>query len=169
MEKLILGSVLPALIIIIVSCTGQNNQERDLPPPEQTGKQQVADQIIYDVVIKNHDPEDDWTEKCLAGLKRQELVDFLLDGIYNERFKAFDIFSDKAIPVRKVRKMEENGEFSREQVSKMQFVEEWYIDPENFTMSKRVTEVRLGIEHFDNHGLLLGHNPLFKIKLIPYP
>ena len=169
MSYFFIRSILPVMVLFIVSCTGQKEQEVVQNSYGQIESQQVADQIIYDVVIKNHDPEDDWTEKCLAGLKRKELIDFILNGIYSEQFKTYDIFNEKAIPARLVRKMEEDGEFSRDQISKIQFVEEWYIDPELFTMSKRVTEVRLGIEHFDNYGILLGHNPLFKVKLIPYP
>ena len=127
----------------------------------------MADQIVYDVIIKNPDPQDEWTEKCLEGLNREELVDFIFAGLYDNRFKAFDIFSDKPISVRSIRKMEEEGEFSRDQVSKIQFVEDWYIDREGYAMSKSVTEVRLGVEHFDGFGLHLGHNPLFKVLLIP--
>jgi len=135
----------------------------------QNDSQKVAGQIIYDVVIKNHDPEDDWTEKCLAGLKREELVDFILNSIYNKQFKAYDIFNDKQIPANTIRKMEEDGEFTRESVSKIQFVEDWYMDPDLYTLTKNVVEVRLGVEHFDGYGMLLGHNPLFKVRLIPYP
>jgi hypothetical protein len=63
--------------------------------------------------------------------------------------------------------MEAEGVFTRDQVSKIQFVEDWYIDREGSAMSKKVTEVRLGVEHFDGFGLHLGHNPLFKVVLSP--
>ena len=156
---------MPVLVLLLISCTrqkGESMQASDV----QNGSLQVADQIIYDVIIKNPDPGDEWTEKCLAGLNRGELVDFIIDGIYNDRFRAYDIFNDKLIPVRTIRKMEKDGEFTRNQVSKIQFVEDWYLDPEGSSMSKRVTEVRLGLEHFDGFGMHLGHNPLFKVRLI---
>jgi hypothetical protein len=166
MRHLIFSITMPVLALLLMSCSGQKEAE-DLQDSEgQTGSLQVADSIIYDVVIKNHDPEDDWTEKCLAGLNRQELVDFIFAGIYDDRFRAFDIFSDHPIPAHRIGKMEEDGEFTREQVSKIQFVEEWYIDREDYSMIKRVTEVRLGIEHIDGFGLHMGHNPLFNVKLV---
>jgi hypothetical protein len=167
MKPSLYSTTLAVLVGLLMACKGSGEppryQSTDTPPEAR----QVADQIVYDVVIKNHDPEDVWTTQCLAGLKRAELVDFIFAGLYEEQFMAFDIFSDEAIPPRKIRKMEEEGEFDRDQVSKIQFVEAWYVDPGRYTLTKKVTEVRLGTEHFDGFGLLLGHNPLFKVRLVP--
>ncbi len=95
------------------------------------------------------------------------MVDFIFAGIYDERFRAYDIFNDKLIPALTIKQMEEDGEFTRDQVSKIQFVEDWYTDPEDYSMTKRVTEIRLGIEHIDGFGMHMGHNPLFKVRLFP--
>jgi hypothetical protein len=116
MRHLIFSISMPVLVLLLISCTrqeGENMQASDV----QNGSLQVADQIIYDVIIKNPDPGDEWTEKCLVGLNRGELVDFIIDGIYKNRFRG-------------------------------------------------VTEVRLGLEHFDGFGMHLGHNPLFKVRLV---
>ena len=157
---------MPVLLVVLTSCSGQQEAEELQESGSNTGSLQVADQIIYDVIIKNPDPQDEWTEKCLLGLKRGELVDFIFEGLYDERFRAYDIFNDQLIPLRRIRKMEKDREFTREQVSKIQFVEDWYLDPDSYSMSKRVTEVRLGLEHFDGFGMHLGHNPLFKVRLV---
>lgn len=160
---------MPVLVLLLISCNGQREGEKDLQATViQTGSLQLADQIIYDVIIKNPDPGDEWTEKCLVGLKRGELVDFIFEGIYNDRFKAYDIFNDKLIQARTIRKMEDEGEFTRDQVSKIQFVEDWYANPEDYSMLKRITEVRLGLEHIDGFGMHLGHNPLFKVRLVEH-
>ena len=157
---------MPVLALLLMSCSGRKEPQGLQVSQGQTGSLQVADRIIYDVVIKNLDPEDDWTEKCLAGLNRQELVDFIFAGIYDDRFKAFDIFNGLPIPASRIEKMEKEGAFAREQVSKIQFVEEWYIDLEDYSMIKRVTEVRLGVEHIDGFGLDMVYNPLFNVKLV---
>jgi hypothetical protein len=166
MRHLIARTSMPVLVALLMSCTGQKESEDLQASGVQTGSVQLADQIIYDIIIKNPDPGDEWTEKCLEGLKRGELVDFIFAGLYDGRFKAYDIFNDELIPVRTIRKMEEDGDFTRDQVSKIQFVEDWYIDTEAYSMSKLVTEVRLGVEHFDGFGMHLGHNPLFKVRLV---
>jgi hypothetical protein len=156
-----------ALALLLISCTGNVESDEMTAGGSPEGTLLVANQIVYDVVIKNHDPEDLWTEECLSGLKRQELVDFIFSGIYAGRFGVYDIFSGKAIPPRKIMKMEEDGIFKRDQISKIQFVEEWYVDPELYSMTKKVSEVRLGIEHIDGFGVHLGHNPLFRVRLVP--
>lgn len=165
MRNVLFLTSLPVLVVLLISCTGQKEGKDLNGSGEPTGSLQIANQIIYDVIVKNPDPGDEWTEKCLMGLKREELVDFIFEGIYEKRFKAFDIFNDKAIPAGTIRKMEEGGEFTRDQVSKIQFVEDWYADPEDYSMFKRVTEVRLGLEHIDGFGMHIGHNPLFKVRL----
>lgn len=166
MRHFVFSISMPVLLAMLTSCSGQHEAEGLSVSGGHAASLQVADQIIYDVIIKNPDPQDEWTEKCLAGLKRGELVDFIFQGLYDERFNAYDIFNDQLIPMRRIRKMEENGEFTREQVSKIQFVEDWYLDPGSYSMSKRVTEVRLGLEHIDGFGMHLGHNPLFKVRLV---
>ncbi|MEE9463706.1 MAG: hypothetical protein V3V53_17850 [Bacteroidales bacterium] len=166
MRHLIFSTTMPVLVVLLISCTGQKEPEDPQASGIQTGSLQLADQIIYDVIIKNPDPQDEWTEKCLVGLNRGELVDFIFAGLYDNRFKAYDIFNDNLIPARTIRKMEEDREFTRDHVSKIQFVEDWYADPEGYSMSKRVTEVRLGVEHFDSFGMHMGHNPLFKVRLV---
>ena len=166
MRHLIFSISMPVLVLLLISCTRQKEGEDMQPSGVQTGPLQIADQIIYDVIIKNPDPGDEWTEKCLVGLKRGELVDFIIDGIYDDRFRAYDIFNDKLIAARTIRKMEEDGEFTRKQVSKIQFVEDWYVDPGGYALTKRVTEVRLGLEHIDGFGMHMGHNPLFKVRLV---
>jgi hypothetical protein len=158
---------MPVLLVLLVSCNGQKGPEDPHASGVQTGSLQLADQIVYDVIIKNPDPGDEWMEKCLGGLKRGELVDYIFAGLYNDRFRAYDIFNDELIPARTIRQMEETGEFTRDQVSKIQFVEDWYADPENYSLTKRVKEIRLGVEHTDGFGMHLGHNPLFKVRLIP--
>jgi hypothetical protein len=166
MRHLIFSTTMPVLVVLLISCTGQKEPEDLQASGVQTESLQLADQIIYDVIIKNPDPQDEWTEKCLGGLKRGELVDFIFAGLYDDRFKAYDIFNDNLIPARTIRKMEEDGDFTRDHVSKIQFVEDWFVDPEGYSMSKKVTEVRLGVEHFDGFGMHMGHNPLFKVRLV---
>ena len=94
---------MPVLVILSISCSGQKESEDLQESIVQTGFLQLADQIIYDVIIKNPDPQDEWREKCLGGLKRGELVDFIFDGLYDDRFKAYDIFNDKLIPAHTIR------------------------------------------------------------------
>ena len=56
----------------------------------QSGVITVADQVIYDLEIIN--PNDQWTSECLSSLDHEVLVNFVFEGLYSERFLAYDIF-----------------------------------------------------------------------------
>ena len=131
----------------------------------QTGADTLSSMITYDVVIKNPDAEDVWMTECLKDLKREELIDIIFEGIYNEKLTAYDIFEDNKISPSKLRKMEDEGLINREQIGKFQFVEAWFFDKVNMTMTKRVIEIRLGTESFSSDGIMVGYEPLLKVSL----
>ncbi len=151
------------LFLIVFSC-------KDIPKAADsdlihTGADTLSSLVTYDVVVKNPDSTDLWTAECLKDLRREDLIDILFEGIYNETISAFDIFEDKKISPAKLRTMEKDGEVIRDQIGKFQFVEAWYFDKINMTMTKRVFEIRLGTETFNSDGFLVGYDPLFKVRL----
>jgi hypothetical protein len=162
--------------IILFSCTGKNGTspaEGTIPQPEGTGPDgsaisgiiRVSGRIVYDVEIINPYPDDQWTTECLEDLDHERLVDFIFEGIYAKRFSAYNIFEGTPVSVRKIRKMEENGEFSRRSIGKFQFQEEWILDTVNMSYTKRVREVRMGLQKFNREGELTGYAPLLRVVL----
>ena len=125
----------------------------------------IAEDIIYDVEIKNPSTDDPWMENALKGLQREALIDFIFDGIYDKNLQVFDIFEGTRISAQKILKMEEEGEFSRDEIGKIQFTEQWMYDSTNHVMTKKVTAISLGIQNFDPDGYLIGYYPLFKVIL----
>lgn len=132
---------------------------------DQPGTIRVAQQIIYDVEIINPYPDDPWTTEWLKDLDRKTTVDFVFAGIYREKFKAYDIFGGNPISAKKIRKMEEGREFSRDRIGKFQFQEEWMLDTVNMTFYKKVTEIRMGLQKFNDDSVLTGYAPLFRVVL----
>ncbi len=150
---------------MILSCKGDaNSPGMDRPSTDQAAVR-VAEGIVYDVEIINPNKDDPWMDETLAGLEREELINHIFNGIYDNSLEAFDIFEESRISARKIRSMEENGEFSREEIGKIQFTEAWYYDTLNHSMSKRVVEISLGLQNFGQDGYLRGYYPLFKVKL----
>ncbi|MFC2080964.1 hypothetical protein ACFLR8_02010 [Bacteroidota bacterium] len=155
--------------ILLFACSGKEQENTKIPlqplQPVQPGVKNVAEKIIYDVEIKNPEPDNQWMIECLEGLQREELVNFLFEGIYNETFSTFDIFEGSPFSSMDIRKMEEEGQFTREQIGKFQFMEEWFLDTINMTFHKEVTEIRMGLEKFNENGELTGYDPLFRVVL----
>ncbi len=153
-----------ATLFLVTSCNSPQEPGSNAVSAD-TSMAMVASDIIYDVEIKNPDKEDTWTEDALRGLQRQELIDLIFNGVYDNSLQAYDIFKGSHISSKKIRKMEENGEFTRDQIGKMQFTEQWLYDPVSHNMTKKVTAISLGTENFDSEGFLIGYYPLFKVVL----
>ena len=168
--------LISCLFLLSVSCGNRNSPESSGHPSEntdpdagvesdQTGIIKVADQIIYDVEIINPNSNNQWTAECLAGLDHDALVDFVFDGLYKERFFAYDIFEGTPISAKSIRKMEEEGDFSRDRIGKFQFKEVWELDTLNMSYIKKVTEIRMGVQAFQEDGTVANYNPLLRVVL----
>jgi hypothetical protein len=125
----------------------------------------VADTIIYDVIIKNPNPDDSWTDKCLKHLNKKQFIDRLFKSVYNGQATAFDLFSGKIMTPDELKSFERKKEFNRNKIGKIQFTESWYYNDSLQSMSKKVISMSLGYEVFDEKGNLIGHKPVFKIYL----
>ncbi len=173
MKTSIIPFMLIAVLTALPACTGRrqgsgtsgDRLQAAYSDSLQPGLVKVANGIVYDVEILNPYPEDEWMNECLEGLDREGLVDFVFDGIYSGRFKAYDIFEGTPVSAKKIRKMEEEGEFGREQIGKFQFMEQWILDTVNMTCRKEVTEIRMGLQQFSPEGELTGYAPLLRVVL----
>jgi len=125
----------------------------------------LADSINYGVVIKARVGADAWQKKWLSKLDRKEWVDFLFDAVYEGRLQPYDYFEDKPMTIEQVKKLESKKEFDRSKISKIQFQERWYFNPENLQMVKEVFSVMLAYEVFKDDGSFRGYKPAFKIPL----
>jgi len=163
---------------LLFSCTGRKTQSagKDKHPTAvkevgssftqgHSGQLSVARQIVYDVEIINPNPDDLWTTECLEDLDQKTLVDFVFEGLYSNKFSAYDIFEGTPVSARKIRKMEENEDFTRDQIGKFQFMEEWILDTVNMNYFKHVKEIRMGLQSFNNNGELTGYAPLLRVVL----
>lgn len=125
----------------------------------------LADPVIYDMVIKNANPEDDWTEDYLRNLDRDKLIAIIFDAVYDERLVAYDFFTDEPLKIIDLRKLEKEADFSRDKIGKLQFEEEWAFDENNMHFQKKVKSMLLAYEVFNSAGELRGYKPAFYVKL----
>ncbi len=171
-----LAFILAWIVLISFSCKqGQSPETNDqvrttisegsLTPADQPGTIKIAEQIIYDVEIINAYPDDPWTNEWLKDLDHKTAVDFVFAGIYQGNFKTFDIFEGTPISAKKIMKMEADGEFSRDQIGKFQFMEEWVLDTVNMSFTKKVVEIRMGLQKFTTDSVLSGYAPLLRVVL----
>lgn len=170
MCKISVSIIMIFTIICFLSCKESKvksviTSEKTIHKGDSPDMNVIADTIIYDVIIKNPDPDNEWTKKCLGNLKRNEFVNKLFDAVYNEEASAYDFFSGKELKPRDLKKIEKEDGFNREQIGKLQFTEAWYYNSQNLIMDKKIISITLGHELFENNGDIIGYKPVFKIDL----
>ncbi|MFO7656088.1 MAG: hypothetical protein R6W78_03410 [Bacteroidales bacterium] len=154
----------------LVCCTNKKNEKQTAAfssVSETTGivsGSVLADTIIYDVIIKNVNPDDIWTRDCLKGLKREIFIDQLFESVYNGSMSAYAMENNVLITPAELKEMERNKTIERNNIGKIQFTEAWLFNDSLMSMSKKVISVSLGSEVFDNGGELLGYKHVFKLN-----
>ena len=123
----------------------------------------IADTIVYDVVIKNAFPEDEWQEFCLKNVDRDAIANIIFNAVYNGKLTAYDYQHESPMTIDQVKELEE--EYSRDKVAKIQFIEEWYFDEEKMEMGKRVNEIMLAYELYSSDGEIRGYKAGVKVYL----
>ncbi|WP_439182363.1 hypothetical protein [Carboxylicivirga taeanensis] len=149
--------------ILLQACNqpASTNSAATLPAPGTC----LADTIIYPVLIKNADPYDTWTEHCLSRLKREQLVNQVFDAIYQHNAKAYSYSTHKELTVAEVKAIEDQDDFKRDKVAKLQFWETWHFDEQQLIMTKQVHAILLAYEYLSEDGELLGYKAAFYVKM----
>lgn len=164
-----------SLSATLISC-GDNKQK-----PENSNKKELSERIQYDVLIKTPDTDYDWWVQNLEGSKREAFVRTILDLAYEGKVKAYDYFNDpftpeevKAIGNRTDTISVQNPddpsveydtvvkhELDIQTITKVRFLEEWYLDETNYSFDKKVCGVMLMRENYSDSLELRGYTPLF--------
>lgn len=166
--KLIRITIL-AVLLVLAGCTTRQpkiSQPEKAVIQDSVSGQLVADTIIYDVIIHNLDPDDQWAQQRLQYLNQSTLIDSIFELVYNKKIIAYDFFEKKPLTIKEIKKMESEEGFSRNKIGKIQFAERWYFDSANQRFRKEVISLVLGYDRISSDGILL-HKPVFKIYLNP--
>ena len=155
----------------LLALAGCNNNKTHESPNQNisvvdsfTG-QLIADTVIYDVIIHNTNPDDQWAQQCLQYVNQKMLIDSLFNLVYSGEIIAYDFFEKKPLSIREVKKLESVEGFSRDNIGKIQFTERWFFDSSTLNFQKQVISIVLGYDLFDPDGNLRGHKPVFKLNL----
>lgn len=145
-----------------------NTAEQPVPagsPANLPGSSMVADTIVYDVLIRNPNPDDAWTNKCLKGLHHSKLVDSIFHDVYSGRLIPYTIFENRPMTIAEVKALEETPGYSRTLVGKIQFAETWFYDAGSGTFQKKVISIALGYERKYSGSDMVDYKPLFRVYL----
>lgn len=159
--------------VFILGGTGCNKTKRDRPGafekketisdtlPNTYGI--IADTISYGVVVKNKDTTDKWQKKWLKNLKLERFTNHIFHKIYSGKLTPYSYFEEEPLTIQDIKKLEEEKEFERDKIGKIQFKEIWYFDPDNMKMVKKVYSAMLAYETYNSNGSFRGYKPAFKV------
>lgn len=123
----------------------------------------VADPIIYDVVVKNPDANDEWVESCLENTDVKAIQNIIFTAVLQGRLIPYYYRLDSIIPLDSIKVfIEKNKEF---QFAKLQFGEQWYFNETTLEMNKKVNYITFGYELFNSDGVMYAYRPGFKVYL----
>jgi len=120
--------------------------------------------IIYDTYVINRDSTDSWGNECLSEFSRKKLIDKVFEAVSDGKVTPYDYFTGEKITPKQIKRMEADSVFSRRNISKIQFEENWIWDDEKNVMLKQVISMTIAYEVFDNEGKSRGQKPIFKLK-----
>ncbi len=161
-------NIIPLLIAIIVLhvCCNRNHPDLSGKPLENDTVTGIvlADTIIYDVHLVNHNPDDHWATQRLKNLNLKLMIDNVYEQVYSGQAQAFNHTTGEKLTVKQVRELEQTSGLGRENVDMIQFREIWYMDPVDRSITKKVTAMVLGSQVYDSFGQYLANRAIMRVE-----
>jgi len=143
----------------------------------------ITDRIQYDVDIKTPDPDFDWWIQNIEGSKREVFIRQVMDAAYEGKVRTYSYFNAPLTPgqVREIGFRADTLTFQRavppydlydtvverrinlQDITRFRFLEEWYMAPKSYEITKKVTGIAPVIRVYEETGELRGYMPLFWI------
>lgn len=154
--------VISFLGIYSCNCNKENNYKPTINIGEKANT--IADTITYDVLLKPIDTTDFWEAEHIKFLNHDAFLTYVFDGIYSGKLSAYEFMSNKKLSITDVKNIENAEGYSRNEISKAQFKELWYIDSTGL-LRKHIYSFTLGISAYSNQNTFLGHKALFEVRV----
>jgi hypothetical protein len=152
------------LCITVVACNLNQQKPQTVDLGDEGNYIVLADTLVSDVVIMNPD-NDEWTDYCLRNLDKEALVNEIFKLVYAGDLAPYEFFNNTPYSIEDIKALEDDPEFSRKNIGKVQFEEAWYFDSANQKMVKKVNSIMLAYEIYDSDGEVRGYKPAFKVYL----
>lgn len=145
----------------------------------------LTERILYDVTIISPEKDLEWWVQNLENNKREKLVKSIIDASRSGKNKVYDVITYKELTNEEITERSRRKELMTLQrsyapyeeydslvvndielsdISKVRFLEEWYLNEETGLVTKKVLAICPMLESFTESGELRGHLPLYWIS-----
>ena len=174
MKKIFFVSSLLCSALLWVSCS--------------SGKGELlTERIQYDVNIKSPEVDLAWYVQNLEGPKRENFIQAVMDAARGGKLKVYDVMSNKPLTPEDVLAVGSRtsvltlqrpyepyesydtiikSELQRSDITRMRFLEEWYMNRKDGFITKKVIAICPLVESYTETGELRGYMPLFWLSYV---
>jgi len=151
----------------------------------------ITERIVYDVTLKNTDPNADWWDNSLPGPYREKLINKMMDDATSGKVAVFSGIGKKltdndiknlgketiiatfqrAFPPYDFYDTIISQELELRDITRIRFLEEWFYDKDNMLIEKKILGMAPMVESYDPEGNLRGYEALFwvyKDEKVPF-
>ncbi len=161
--SIILGCAVIATVLM--SCN--NDKKSAVKSSENTisnySANVLADSLVSSITTRTSENADSTENAVFKSFLQEKLISYIFEQLYAGKLKAYDFLTDEELSLKELKKIEAAEGFSRSNVGKVQFNEQWYFDKDG-VLNKRVNSMTFGLESYSNQGNFYGYKALFTIK-----
>lgn len=160
--------------ILLTSCGGRKGEL-------------LTQRIQYDVTISSPEKDLEWWVQNLESFKREQLVNSIITAAKSGKNKVYDVMTYKELSAEEIKdrgtrtnvlsKQREyppyesydtlvTSELQLSDITKVRFLEEWYLDEESGMVTKKTLAICPMLESYTETGELRGHLPLYWISFV---
>ncbi|HLN53806.1 MAG TPA: hypothetical protein VK212_08865 [Lentimicrobium sp.] len=147
----------------------------------------LTERIQYDVTIISPEKDLEWWVQNLESNKREKFIKTIMNASKSGEHKIYDVLTHKELTAEEIAQRGKRRELMTLQrenppyeeydtlvindielsdISKVRFLEEWYLNEETGLITKKVIAVCPMLESYTETGELRGHLPLFWISFV---
>ncbi|MGE5381964.1 MAG: hypothetical protein ACM3PX_00905 [Omnitrophica WOR_2 bacterium] len=174
LKKLIVPICMIGLISISVSCIKRKGTK-------------LTERIQYDVTITSPEKDLEWWVQNLESNKRETLVRTITSAAVSGKHKVYDVMTNKELTTKDIEERTKRRQLITLQreyapyedydtlvvnnielsdISKIRFLEEWYLNEETGLVTKNVIAICPMLESYTESGELRGYLPLYWVSFV---
>ena len=143
---------------------GEDPKIASIKSVSDTGLIIVAKDIITEVIVNPTEGGDPWENEKIQGYTGKQMLDKLFDDIYSGKLIVFDYHSGVELTPKDVKKLEAGFKPDRSSIGKLQFTEDWYLDPKTDAIVKDLKSIVFGSELKEESGNIYGYKAIFQVR-----
>jgi len=139
-------------------------EQKDNTSSKTFNGEKIANPIIYEILVNNPNPEDDWKVECLAHTYTKSMFTDIIKAVQSGKLSAFDYYDNHQLSQNEVNKIISSNNLPNT-IGKIQFEEEWYWDKKKLVLQKKVNKLMFGYELYNTKGEIRGYKASFVVIL----